>query len=230
MITLMPLLLLSSPIIIINPNDHPTPSPHHKNITTIPAFPEASSSEGGCPLDLPDEFFTSIKSACTHKHDTIDPLKCCPVLAAWLYSAYSATALGKQKTVSYNNNYDDEDLPLLPNDSETCVENLENGLKDRGIELIRLNESCDVVYCECGIRLHHPLTCTESFSVNSDGDLVGNHRVKMLEKNCLNINYHNNNKNNAVCSKCLKTLHLVITFLSFCSKIHNLLLCLLAFW
>ncbi|XP_071691257.1 uncharacterized GPI-anchored protein At4g28100 [Rutidosis leptorrhynchoides] len=212
LITLMPV----SPL-LTDPNPvqpfHPTSSPR-VNITTstIPAQSDMSSP-GECPLDLPPQFFTSVKSACTSKHKTLNPLKCCPVLAAWLYSAYSATALGKQQqTASYYNINGYEDLPLLPNDSESCVQNVENGLKSRGIELMRSNESCDVVYCECGIRLHHPLTCTESFSVNSAGDLIGNHRVKMLEKNCLNNNNNNNHNNaaaNAVCSKCLNTLHLL---------------------
>ncbi|KAJ9552807.1 hypothetical protein OSB04_016852 [Centaurea solstitialis] len=175
---------------------HPTPS---SPTTTIPAFPEQSAASG-CPLDLPDDLFTSIKSACTGKHGS-GPLRrsrCCPVLGAWMYSAYSATALGRAvkeplQTASYY------DLPLLPNDSETCIDSLENGLRSRGIELARSNESCDVVYCECGIRLH-PLSCTEAFSVDSGGELVGNTKVKRLEKDCLNNNGFDG------CSKCLKTL------------------------
>nr|XP_043613107.1 uncharacterized GPI-anchored protein At4g28100 [Erigeron canadensis] len=179
------------------------PKPISPPVTTIPAFPEqsSSSSSSGCPLDLPNDLFPNIKSACTgkkhHGSGELNRVKCCPVLAAWLYSAYSATALGKinkytQQTAMYH------DLPLLPNDSETCVENLENGLRKKGIELVRLNESCDVVYCECGIKLH-PLSCPEAFSVNSVGDLVGNYRVKKLEKDCFNNG----------CSKCLKSLHLL---------------------
>lgn len=183
----------------------PTPS---SPTTTIPAFPEQSDASG-CPLDLPDDLFTSVKSACTGKHGS-GPLRrsrCCPVLAAWMYSAYSATALGRAvkeplQTASYY------DLPLLPNDSETCIDSLENGLKSKGIELMRLNESCDVVYCECGIRLH-PLSCAEAFSVNSGGDLVGNPKVKRLEKDCLNNVAVNGFAGLNGCSKCLKTLHLL---------------------
>lgn len=150
-----------------------------------------------------------MKSACTGKHGSgkLRRSRCCPVLAAWLYSAYSATALSKAvkeplQTASYY------DLPLLPNDSETCIDSLENGLKSKGIELMRSNESCDVVYCECGIRLH-PLSCTEAFSVNPEGNLVGNHNVKRLEKDCLNNAAVNGFAGLDGCSKCLKTLHLL---------------------
>ncbi|KAI3743860.1 hypothetical protein L1987_56927 [Smallanthus sonchifolius] len=182
----------------------PTPSPP---VTTIPAFPEQSDASG-CPLDLPADLFRNVKSACTGKH-ALRRSRCCPVLGAWLYSAYSATALGKtiKQTASYY------DLPLLPNDSETCVDNVENRLRSNGIELMRANESCDVVYCECGIRLHQ-LTCTEAFSVNSAGDLVGNHIVQKLEKDCLGL---------SGCTKCLKTLRLLNTSKSVerSSKMHN---------
>lgn len=184
------------------------PTPSSSPATTIPAFPEQSDASG-CPLDLPDDLFTSVKSACTGKHGSgsLRRSRCCPVLAAWMYSAYSATALGRAvkeplHTASYY------DLPLLPNDSETCIDSLENGLKSKGIELMRLNESCDVVYCECGIRLH-PLSCTEAFSVNSGGDLVGNPKVKRLEKDCLNNVAVNGFAGLNGCSKCLKTLHLL---------------------
>ncbi|KAI3802390.1 hypothetical protein L1987_30522 [Smallanthus sonchifolius] len=184
----------------------PTSSPP---VTTIPAFPEQSDDASGCPLDLPADLFRNVKSACTGQH-ALRRSSCCPVLAAWLYSAYSATALGKtiKQTASYY------DLPLLPNDSETCIDTLENRLRSNGIELRRANESCDVVYCECGIRLHQ-LTCTEAFSVNSAGDLVGNHIVQKLEKDCLGVNGY--------CNKCFKTLRLLNTSKSVArsSKMHN---------
>ncbi|XLR27321.1 hypothetical protein S83_055221, partial [Arachis hypogaea] len=52
-------------------------------------------------------------------------------------------------------------------DSETCVNDLENALKVRGIQLKRPNETYDVVFCFCGIRLH-PLSCPDAFSVNEN--------------------------------------------------------------
>lgn len=189
---------------------------------TIPAFPE-QSDVAGCPLNLPDQLFHGIKTACGSTKDgaggKLRRARCCPVLAAWLYSAYSETALGSRAgkvatavaghTVSY-------DMPLLPDDSETCVADLDKALKARGIELARPNETCDVVSCYCGIRLH-PLTCSEAFSVTQNGKLVGDERVVRLEKNCLSSS---NNVNGfpglGGCSKCLNSLRLVI-FLSYFS-------------
>lgn len=190
---------------------------------TIPAFPEQSDI-AGCPLQLPDELFHGVKAACSAKKG--DPAghlqhsRCCPVLAAWLYSAYSATALGRSGRVgptvtghgsSTTTAYDP---PLLPDDSETCVQDLGKALSAKGIELMRPNETCDMVYCNCGIRLH-PLSCPEAFSVNQNGKLIGDKSVKKLEKNCLSSS---NNVNNfpglGGCSKCLNSLKLVSSFLS----------------
>ncbi|CAI9753600.1 unnamed protein product [Fraxinus pennsylvanica] len=176
---------------------------------TIPAFPEQSDISG-CPLDLPDQLFHGIKSACgsnTHHRPDTDQLhrtRCCPVLAAWLYSAYSSTALQAYvtklplQTASY-------DMPLLPDDSETCADTLEKALGSRGIELRKPNETCDVLYCYCGIRLH-PFTCPEAFYVNSRGKLVGSENVKKLEKDCFS-NSINGYAGLAGCSKCLNSLH-----------------------
>ncbi|KAL8209285.1 hypothetical protein R6Q57_006017 [Mikania cordata] len=199
------------PVLTALPNTDPVQSfrPHQSPpVSTIPAFPEQSDASG-CALDLPKDLFTNVKSACNGKQ-SLRRSSCCPVLAAWLYSAYSATALGKtikqpQQTASYY------DLPLLPNDSETCIDSLESRLKSNGIELVRANESCDVVYCECGIRLHQ-LSCTEAFSVNPAGDLIGNQVVRKLEKDCLNG-----------CSKCLKSLRSLNTSKSEerSSKMHK---------
>ncbi|KAF9592963.1 hypothetical protein IFM89_019267 [Coptis chinensis] len=96
------------------------------------------------------------------------------------------------------------DLPILPEDSESCVDNLGKALKGRGIELRQPNETCDVVYCYCNIRLH-PLSCPEAFTVSKEGKLVGDKSVRMLENDCLN-----NNKSHlslARCSKCLNRLY-----------------------
>jgi hypothetical protein len=177
---------------------------------TIPAFPE-QSNVAGCPLDLPDDLFHNVKSACgvgkgkseDDRSGELRRSRCCPVLAAWLYSAYSETALGvggggAPQTMSY-------DLPLLPDDSETCVDGLEKALRNKGIDLVKPNETCDVVYCYCGIRLH-PLSCPEAFSVSSDGKLVGDHSVKLLERDCLSTAV-NGFSGLSGCSKCLKRLY-----------------------
>ncbi|KAH7528603.1 hypothetical protein FEM48_Zijuj05G0089500 [Ziziphus jujuba var. spinosa] len=185
---------------------------------TIPAFPEQSDI-AACPLDLPDQFFHSIKTACGSTKDggaggKLRRTRCCPVLAAWLYSAYSETALGisrvgKVAPAVAGHNTTSYDMPLLPDDSETCVADLDKALQAKGIELARPNETCDVVYCYCGIRLH-PLSCQEAFSLNPNGKLVGDERVKRLEKDCLSSS---NNVNGfpglGGCSKCLNSLRLL---------------------
>ena len=155
LLTFFPLLLPGLP----NPDPEtiqpfkPNPSPP----ATIPAFPEQSSL-AGCPLDLPNELFHGIKSACgsgSSANEHLHRTRCCPVLAAWLYSAYSATALSRASKAipaTATGRSPSYDMPLLPDDSETCVDGLSKGLKEKGIELVKPNETCDVVYCYCGIR------------------------------------------------------------------------------
>ncbi|KAG5041806.1 hypothetical protein AAZX31_05G229400 [Glycine max] len=181
---------------------------------TIPAFPEQADA-AGCPLSLSDEHYEGIKSACgSNKHaadddDDLHRSRCCPVLAAWLYSAYSATALsgGMQHERASKGHTTSYDMPLLPDDSETCVSDLGKALKIRGIQLFQPNETCDLVYCYCGIRLH-PLTCPESFSVTPSGTLVVNQSVKRLERDCFSSST-NVNKFPGLggCSKCLHSLY-----------------------
>ncbi|KAI4347244.1 hypothetical protein L6164_008072 [Bauhinia variegata] len=181
----------------------PNPSP----VATIPAFPEQSDITG-CSLNLSDDFFHGIRSACGATKDgaELHRSRCCPALAAWLYSAYSATALGQGAVRHTTSSYD---MPLLPDDSETCVNGLGKALKARGIELIQPNDTCDVVYCYCGIRLH-PLSCSEAFSVTEDGKLVGDDSVKRLETNCLSTSSNVNGfPGLGGCSKCLKSLRLL---------------------
>lgn len=193
---------------------HPTQSPP----ATIPAFPEQSNA-AGCPLDLPDELFHGIKTACGATKDGSDGQlhrsRCCPVLAAWLYSAYSATALGRASRVgggggaAPNSTTTSYDLPLLPDDSETCVDDLGKALKEKGVQVVRPNETCDVMYCYCGIRLH-PLSCPEAFSVTQKGKLVGDENVKRLERDCLSSSSNVNGfPGLGGCSKCLNSLYMV---------------------
>ncbi|GAV66748.1 hypothetical protein CFOL_v3_10258 [Cephalotus follicularis] len=179
---------------------------------TIPAFPE-QSDVAGCPLDLPEELFHGIKSACSDIDDItgangqLNRSKCCPILAAWLYAAYSATALGRasgRMVPAVAGRAPSYDLPLLPDDSETCVSTLGKSLSHRGIELAKPNETCDVVYCFCGIRLH-PLSCSDSFSLNQEGKLVGDNSVRRLERDCLSSS--GNVPGLSGCSKCLNTLY-----------------------
>ncbi|KAK3018363.1 hypothetical protein RJ639_005166 [Escallonia herrerae] len=120
------------------------------------------------------------------------------ILAAWLYAAYSGIALGRSpQTASFN-------LPLLPDDSETCVDNLQRAMKSKGINLAKPNETCDVVYCYCGIRLH-PLSCPEALSVSPKGKLAGDASVKKLERDCSSKGV-NGYGGVGGCSKCLNSL------------------------
>ncbi|GAA0181977.1 hypothetical protein LIER_30306 [Lithospermum erythrorhizon] len=190
----------------------PTQSPP----STIPAFPEQSNI-AFCPLDLPKELFRDIKPACQSKHDQPDPNshpgqllknRCCPVLAAWLYSAYSKTALhGATTNTKTPLQTSPVDMPVLPDDSETCVGNLEKELNNKGIKLFKPNDTCDAIYCYCGIRLHS-FSCPHAFFVNQEGTLAGDESVKMLEKDCLS---HNPSGYSGLggCSKCLNSLYLL---------------------
>ncbi|KAL8056659.1 hypothetical protein ABFX02_04G133200 [Erythranthe guttata] len=194
---------------------HPAPP------ATIPAFPEQSAASA-CPLDLPEDLFHGIKSACGSKpHHRPDPnsyagqlhrSRCCPVLAAWLYSAYSKTGLRTTAAATTTKGPATQtapyDMPVLPDDSETCVDTLEKALGNRGIELKRPNETCDVVYCYCGIRLH-PFTCPEAFTVNTRGKLVGGAAVVKLERDCFNGGGGGGGGGLAGCSKCLNSLSLL---------------------
>ncbi|CAL1354621.1 unnamed protein product [Linum trigynum] len=202
-LTLFPNLLRALPLPdpeTIQPFLLPTQSPP----STIPAFPEQSTYQA-CPLDLPAPLFQGVKSACStstaRQQQHLHKARCCPVLAAWLYSAYSATALGRA------GRHYDIDMPLLPDDSETCVDALEKGLREKGIQLPRLNDSCDAVYCYCGIRLH-PLSCPDAFSLDTGGKLVGDRRVRRLERDCFSSSHNVNGfQGLSGCSKCLTTLN-----------------------
>ncbi|XP_077210852.1 putative GPI-anchored protein At4g28100 [Tasmannia lanceolata] len=207
-VLLLAILVPVLPALPILPNPDPAPiqtpfstsssSPFScppKTPATIPAFPE-QSDVAGCPLDLPDELFTDISRACGGGKK-VTRTRCCPVLATWLYAAYSGTALERASRMPAEPNYDL--LPVLPDDSETCVNTLEEALSGRGIELERKNGTCNAVYCYCGIRLHG-LSCPEIFSVSGEGKLVGDGWVKRLEGDC-------RYSSNAGCSNCLNSLY-----------------------
>ncbi|TKY44775.1 GPI-anchored protein [Spatholobus suberectus] len=199
--------------------------------TTIPAFPE-QSDVAGCPLTLSDELFDGIKSACGGTRSGGDMelhrSRCCPVLATWLYSAYSATALGMAghgHSHSHGHGHATsaayDMMPVLPDDSETCVNELGKALEVRGIELAKPNETCDVVFCFCGIRLHH-LTCPDAFSVGQSGELVRDASVRRLEKNCLSSSTNVNGLPGlGGCSKCLNSLYLLNKKTSNSSKAED---------
>ncbi|GAB2301497.1 hypothetical protein Dimus_035516 [Dionaea muscipula] len=210
----LPLLPAASPL-HIPPDPDPEPvQPQKQNLlrvptttntpslqspaTTIPSFPE-QSAVAGCPLNLPDELFAAVRSSCiatpagkkrkrNNNNREIHRGRCCPVLAAWLYWAYSETALvgggpGPSPTAPTTTTTPYEMMPLLPDDSETCVDGVERVMRDKGLELRKVNETCDVVYCYCGIRLH-TLSCPAAFRVSEKGKMVGDQRVSKLEADC----------------------------------------------
>ncbi|XP_057480463.1 uncharacterized GPI-anchored protein At4g28100-like, partial [Actinidia eriantha] len=182
----------------------PNPSPP----AFISAFSEQSDA-AGCPLNRLDKLFYDVKSA-VERSGQLHRSRCCPVLVAWLFSAYSGTTLSRAcrtpETASY-------DLPLLPDDSETCVDSLQKALNNRGIELVKPNETCDVVYCYCGIRLH-PLSCPERFMVSKNGKLVGDESVRRLERDCLSNSVNGAYAGLGGCSKCLNSLYLLLFFIN----------------
>ncbi|CAI9771370.1 unnamed protein product [Fraxinus pennsylvanica] len=96
---------------------------------TISAFLEQLDI-AACPLDLPDQLFHDIKFACGSKiyyPNQLHQTRCCPVFTAWLYSAYSSTALQACLTESPSQ-IASYDMLVLPNDSGTCVDTLEKAL------------------------------------------------------------------------------------------------------
>ncbi|PKU60692.1 uncharacterized GPI-anchored protein At4g28100-like isoform X1 [Dendrobium catenatum] len=130
----------------------PTASP----LTTIPAFPEQSVVTSGgtaCPLDLSDDLIAGISASCSPRHRRpATRARCCPSLAAGLYSAYAASTLS---ATSYSRG----NLPELPDDSESCASAAERTITARGVELPRVNTTCGAAYCYCGIRLRR-LSCS----------------------------------------------------------------------
>ncbi|RRT39228.1 hypothetical protein B296_00029068 [Ensete ventricosum] len=141
---------------------------------TIPAFPEQSDvASATCPLDLPSDLLPSVTAACTSPSASGSHLRlpsrsrCCPALAAWLYAAYSPSALAARPLPSAG-----FDLPALPDDSESCAAGVERAMRDRGVALPRANATCDAAYCYCGVRLRR-LACAGGFVADTAAGLWG---------------------------------------------------------
>ncbi|KZV47058.1 hypothetical protein F511_11964 [Dorcoceras hygrometricum] len=161
---------------------------------TVPAFPVQTDAQT-CRLDLSAELFGGVRAACGRN---LDRSRCCPVLAAWLFAAHAHSALQVSATAPPASS----DLPMMPDDSQKCVNSLQSSLQDRNIYLPQPNASCDAVLCFCGIRLHQitSLSCPAAFNV------TGNYRnatptaaVRNLEHSCKNSSY-------AGCTNCLGAL------------------------
>ncbi|XP_010936812.1 uncharacterized GPI-anchored protein At4g28100 [Elaeis guineensis] len=172
----------------------PTSSPP----ATIPAFPEQSDVAGAaCPLDLPDDLLPAVSAACSASAAgrLASRSRCCPALAAWLYAAYSATALAARPMPAPPA----LDLPILPDDSEACIGGVERALRDRGVRLPSVNGTCDAAYCYCGIRLRR-LTCAGGASGAEGRWVPPGDASRRLERYCSRPGL-------AGCSRCLRTLN-----------------------
>ncbi|XP_051152271.1 uncharacterized GPI-anchored protein At4g28100 [Andrographis paniculata] len=168
---------------------------------TVPAFPVQTESQN-CRLDLSAELFGGVSAACGRN---LDRSRCCPVLAAWLFAAHARSALQVPTAATSES----DDLPMMPDDSQKCVNSLQSSLASRNIHIPQPNASCDAVLCFCGIRLHQitSLRCPGAFNVTVTGTGTAAHyrnatpsaAVKNLEHNCKNSSY-------AGCTKCLGAL------------------------
>ncbi|WVY99728.1 hypothetical protein V8G54_025798 [Vigna mungo] len=179
----------------LNPGDSPS-------FNTVPAYPTQTRSQI-CRLDISNELFGGVNHACG---TTLDRSRCCPVLAAWLFAAFARTAL----EVSAAAPPPSGDLPMMPDDSQNCVNSLQDSLRNRSIRIPQPNGTCDAILCFCGIRLHQitSLSCPNAFNISDVRNVSGTHNatptavVRNLEKNCRNASY-------AGCTQCLSALQKV---------------------
>ncbi|MQL70792.1 hypothetical protein Taro_003136 [Colocasia esculenta] len=176
--------------------------------STIPAFPEQSDVAGTCPLNLPQELFRGVSRACPSSTAPPSRSRCCPTLAAWLYAAYSATALAAAARLpppsTSSSSRPPSDMPLLPDDSETCVDGVEKALRSRGLALAAVNDTCDVAYCYCGVRLR-PFTCPGGLALDRDAAgqwVASGDAARRIERDCALPGA-------AGCSRCLRSLYQV---------------------
>lgn len=162
---------------------------------TVPAFPVQTETQT-CRLDLSAELFGGVNDACGRN---LDRSRCCPVLAAWLFAAHARSALQVPAPAPASS-----DLPMMPDDSQKCVNSLQSSLQSRNIHIPQPNATCDAILCFCGIRLHQitSLSCPAAFNISSYRNATPTAAVKNLEKNCRNSSYSG-------CTKCLGALQKV---------------------
>ncbi|CAL9064449.1 unnamed protein product [Musa banksii] len=212
---LVPLLLLRVSMLHALPVPDPAPVQVHPATSTavssslpaatIPAFPEQSDvASATCPLDLPSDLLPSVTAACSSPSASGSHLRlpsrsrCCPALAAWLYAAYSPSALAARPLPSAG-----YDLPALPDDSESCAAGVERAMRDRGVALPRANATCDAAYCYCGVRLRR-LACAGGFVADTAAGLwvPAGDGGRRLESDCAQPGLTG-------CSRCLRSLNQV---------------------
>lgn len=180
--------LLAEPAEPLKPGDYGS--------NTVPAFPVQTESQI-CRLDLSDELFGGVSAACGQN---LDRSRCCPVLAAWLFAAHARSALQVSGAAAPASSA----LPMMPDDSQKCVNTLQSSLQSRNIHLPQPNNSCDAVLCFCGIRLHQitSLTCPAAFNLTGSKNATPTAAVRNLERNCRNSSYSG-------CTRCLGALQKV---------------------
>lgn len=175
----------------------------HPPSLTVPSFPLQTDSQL-CHLDLSDELFGGVNEACGRN---LDRSRCCPVLAAWLYAAHARSAI-QIGNASFSSRPTSSDLPMLPDeDSQKCVDSLQNSLLSRNIRLPQPNATCDALLCFCGIRLHSITSriCPAAFINITAAPTAA---VKNLERSCRNSTY-------AGCSECLTALRKVTSLYKY---------------
>lgn len=183
----------------LKPGDYSAPN-------TVPAYPVQTEAQS-CRLDLSAELFGGVGEACGRN---LDRSRCCPVLAAWLFAAHARSALEIRAPAPASS-----DLPMMPDDSQKCVNSLQNSLVSRDIHIPQPNSSCDAILCFCGIRLHQisSLSCPAAFNVSEHRNATPTAAVKDLEKNCKNSSY-------AGCTRCLESLQKVSFSIPRCIKYY----------
>ena len=93
---------------------------------TVPAYPVQTETQT-CLLDLSAELFGGVNDACGRN---LDRSRCCPVLAAWLFAAHARSALQVHAPSPASS-----DLPMMPDDSQKCVNSLQSSLQSRNIHI-----------------------------------------------------------------------------------------------
>ncbi|XVE49829.1 hypothetical protein DITRI_Ditri01bG0113400 [Diplodiscus trichospermus] len=172
----------------LKPGDYSSPN-------TVPAFPVQTQAQV-CRLDLSAELFGGVNDACGNN---LDRSRCCPVLAAWLFAAHARYALEVSAPAPAESV--EPEQPMRPDDSQKCVNSLQNALITKRVRIPQPNASCDAILCFCGIRLHQisSLSCPAAFNVSGFRNATPTAAVKNLERNCRNSSY-------AGCTKCLGAL------------------------
>ena len=179
----------------VSGHDQPLKPGDYSSPNTVPAFPVQTQAQV-CRLDLSAELFGGVNDACGHN---LDRSRCCPVLAAWLFAAHARYALEVSAPAPAESELPEQ--PMRPDDSQKCVNSLQNALLSKRVRIPQPNASCDAILCFCGIRLHQisSLSCPAAFNVSGFHNATPTAAVKNLERNCRNSSYSG-------CTKCLGAL------------------------